>query len=267
MFKIFVPTDFSANANNALNYAIEIANMARGSITLYHVYNVPSATGSFISLEGYIKRDAEREMANLIDHAQKRLSEGAQIEGKVTTGSVTRLVCDRAERGNYQLIVMGTQGVSGLKGIFIGSVAAGVMNRTALPVMAIPKDVRFKPLSKIVLAMDDNPISDDKILEPLYNLTELFNSELIVFHLKEREAVTAENESINQLFPMHTYFEKTFDAQKKINEMIDEFAFDSEADALCLIRRKRGALHELFNTSVTKKEMHYASIPILILHD
>jgi len=58
-----------------------------------------------------------------------------------------------------------------------------------------------------------------------------------------------------------------YDMNRNINEMINSFAKKTNADLLCLIRRKRGLLHELLNPSVTKKEMISSEVPLLILHD
>ncbi|MBK6537402.1 MAG: universal stress protein [Ignavibacteria bacterium] len=40
MKNILFPTDFSQNAENALNYAIEIARKVRGNLILFHAYSV-----------------------------------------------------------------------------------------------------------------------------------------------------------------------------------------------------------------------------------
>ena len=38
---ILVPTDFSKNASNAIDYAVEIAQLTQAKLILFHVYQVP----------------------------------------------------------------------------------------------------------------------------------------------------------------------------------------------------------------------------------
>ena len=52
---------------------------------------------------------------------------------------------------------MGTQGASGLKEIFIGSVTnGGVIRNTHTPILAIPHDYEYRPVKTIIFAVDDD---------------------------------------------------------------------------------------------------------------
>lgn len=268
MLKIAVPTDFSDNALNALDFAIELVNHTGGIIQLYHVYSVPSSTGSFISIEQLITEVAEKEMATLLRNARPKLKENVVIDYTLARGSVVPTICSNAESRNYDLIIMGTMGESGLKSKIFGSNASGIMNRTKLPVLAIPSEATFKPLDKIVVAIDDQPISDKSVMELLNTIQNTFKASLNLFHL---EIDPAEDKGI------HASVVEAFDqahaetfksnGNESIQEKIDDYAEASNADLLCMIRRKRGLWHEFLNPSITKKEVKQSSLPLLILHD
>ena len=52
-----------------------------------------------------------------------------------------------------------------------------------------------------------------------------------------------------------------------INAGVNKFVDEIEADMLCMIRRKRNFLAELFHTSITRKEAFHSHVPLLILQD
>ena len=268
MFKILVPTDFSANAENALNFAIEIVNRTGGYIQLYHAYTVPSSTGSFISVERYITKDAELELARLVKKIKPRLSSKVILDSKMANGSAIALVCNKAETDDYDLIVMGTQGASGLKGRLFGSNASGIMNRTKVPVLAIPSEVKYQPLDKIVFAVDDNPISDKQVVQMLQRLKKEFSARLFIFHLELPEPVDrGVHHTISNAFKESLFETAKYDSNQNMHKMIDDYAVKNNANLLCMIRRKRGVWHEFLNPSITKSEVGNSSLPLLILHD
>ncbi|NJK82891.1 MAG: universal stress protein [Saprospiraceae bacterium] len=56
MKKILVPTDFSKNAEIATEYALAMANQFGSQVTLYHAFQVQSATGSFASTQHFLRK-------------------------------------------------------------------------------------------------------------------------------------------------------------------------------------------------------------------
>ena len=53
----------------------------------------------------------------------------------------------------------------------------------------------------------------------------------------------------------------------KVNESIDDFVKEQQADMLCMIGRKRARINQLFHRSVTKREVFQTEVPLLILTD
>ena len=60
-----VPTDFSNNAKNAIDYAINIGNYFESEIHLLHTFEVPGSTGMLISVRDFVLKDAEDQLAEL----------------------------------------------------------------------------------------------------------------------------------------------------------------------------------------------------------
>ena len=59
-----------------------------------------------------------------------------------------------AQNKGVDLICMGSQGTSGLERVLLGSVTAKVIEKADCPVLAIPRDSKFKEIKKIAFSTD-----------------------------------------------------------------------------------------------------------------
>ncbi len=267
MKKILVPTDFSENAENALTYAVAIANHFGGTITLLHTYKVYSSAGMFLSVESYMEKEAAKNMLQIVNRIEPRLERGAAIESRIIRGDAVPVISDMADKSGYGLIIMGTQGSSALKEIFTGSTTNGVMRSTDTAVLAIPNGYDFKPIKNIVFAVDEEGISHAGITVPLAKIAKSFGAMVHVFH----QDVGTEDDGIDPsidifLNGVEHSFHYELDEQA-VNESINNFVAEYDAGLLCMVRRKRGFLEEAFHVSNTTKEVFNSPVPLLILHD
>jgi nucleotide-binding universal stress UspA family protein len=135
---ILVPTDFSEDADQALNYAIELAQKLQARLTLLHViYLATTAVGSLLaySLEGYLQAmeaEAREQMQTLLKRVHQA---GLQGETVMIHGVPFQAILDTAKKKAVDLIVMGTHGRTGLTHILMGSVAERVVRMTPCPVL------------------------------------------------------------------------------------------------------------------------------------
>lgn len=267
MKKILVPTDFSRNAENALAYAVEVAGKFGSRITLLHTYKVYSSAGMFLSVESYMEKDAAEKMRSIISRIQPLLANGASIESRIIRGDATPSISDVAEKGSYDLIIMGTQGASGLKEIFTGSITNGVMKSTLAPVLAIPNGYSYQPISSIVFAVDEEGISHPGVTAPLVKIARAFNARVHVFHQDLGSRDDGIDPSVDIFLDgVGHSFHYELDEQN-INESINNFVTDYQAGLLCMVRRRRGFLEEVFHVSATTREVFNSPVPLLILHD
>jgi nucleotide-binding universal stress UspA family protein len=265
MKNILVPTDFSENARNALAYAIEIANQFGGNIHLLHTYSVPSRAGRFISVEQYILDDIRPEMENWKQWVRERLKNGDAVSSSILRDNVVHAVSRLAEKEEIDLIVMGTQGASGLKEVFIGSTTAAVMQEAGIPLLAIPCNREYRPIKTIVLAMDDQEISSRQVLAPLTSLASGVNARVLVYHLADTEEPVGIDPSVGVFLSgiEHTlHYEMN---GKDLKEGITSFVRDNNADLLCLIRRPQGFFERFFRSSITRMSVFSCQEPLLIL--
>lgn len=266
MKNILFPTDFSDNAANALNHALEMINQLESvHLTLVHTYNIPANPTAYITFEGHLVRDAESEMNREVNRIKPMMAEGIVLKTLIKRGDAIFSISKMAN--DYDLVIMGTQGASGLKEIFLGSITNGVIKNTKTPVLTIPKGFEYKPIKNIVLSLDNDEINDQKGIQTIKDFIKFFKADLMLFHTEEQAADKGFDRSITKIFD-NAGFSIDFNfTGKNINESIEDMVIDYNVDLLCMVRRNRGLLDRLFHQSVTSKEVFHSKIPLLILHD
>ena len=136
--KIVVAIDGSAPSLKALSYALELASVSKASILLLHVLLLPSETESE-TLEALRRGMTAKSVDLLSKAASMAKSSNVPIETRTveTNRSVSMAIIDLSAKEKADLIVLGTQGVSGYARMMLGSTAAGVASFANCPVLAV----------------------------------------------------------------------------------------------------------------------------------
>lgn len=170
MKKILLPTDFSDQAENAIHAAIDIAKKINGQIVLLHVIEQPSGSSFSVSGEAIHNQDWEDKLyiLKLVQVAEKKLSqcvqtiEDAEIHAsyKLRIGDTFHGIQSIISEEQAYLTVMGTQGHTVLKGLFVGSNTEKVIRHAACPVLTIKHKPTTSEYKNIVFPVPLN--KDDK---------------------------------------------------------------------------------------------------------
>ena len=143
--KILVPLDGSKSSKKALELAVSLARRFSGGLVLFHaeelVYYgapVPDYMGWSSSLTGETMK-ALHERGNKVLEEAKTVAakEVPSVETRLVIGSPAAAICAAAEKESCDLIVMGSRGLSDVKGMFLGSVSHAVLQRSKCPVLLI----------------------------------------------------------------------------------------------------------------------------------
>jgi nucleotide-binding universal stress UspA family protein len=139
--KVLVPVDFSGPSRAAMHAAVELQGRLGGRITLCHVYQTPAYTFP----EGVVLAgpDVLNDLAAQVERALDKWREEAELEGGVDIDTMSVMgpthseIGRIAQEGKYDLIVMGTHGLTGLKHLLLGSVAERVVRTAPCPVLTV----------------------------------------------------------------------------------------------------------------------------------
>jgi len=139
--KIFCPVDFSERSRAAMDIAVELSKRFGAELTLMHVCVEPEYSRSdAMTLEGPVERETvtenfERALADLKAQAETM---GAQnVSTAVVRGTPFAEIVRFARQGDFDLIVMGTHGRTGLVHALLGSVAEKVVRKAPCAVLTV----------------------------------------------------------------------------------------------------------------------------------
>lgn len=130
---ILFPTDFSDTAQRALEYLGQIAEETKSPVTLLHVYEekpVDADSRQHLEDGGRFLSEAKKERLKSMGVSEVNI--------ELTFGDPAQEIIDRATKGDFSLIVMGSQGKGFVKEVFLGSISNKVARHAGVPVLFIP---------------------------------------------------------------------------------------------------------------------------------
>lgn len=138
---ILVPVDFSAHSDEAIRVAADLARRGEGVLTLVYVFQLPA----YPLPEGYAVytpaqlSDLKQNFESLLSGAKKLAEDGGAptVRTCLLQGLVTAEVLEFARKQEFDLIVMGTHGRTGVAHAVMGSVAERVVRRAPCPVLTV----------------------------------------------------------------------------------------------------------------------------------
>jgi len=185
--KILCPIDFSRGSLHAMRVAVRLANESDAELDLVHVCYLPAA-----SVDGVPPHTPEA-FEQLVDEADRAM-ESALAEAKdvgakrvatrLLTGIPEEAIVEDAAPPEIDLIVIGTQGRTGLARILLGSVADKVIRHAPCSVLAVRGDSSSSSF-KHVLCPTDFSDSSRYALELACTLATFGGAGITLLHVVE----------------------------------------------------------------------------------
>lgn len=276
--KILVPIDFSSCSENALAFAMQLADKINANIQVLNVIGIESEDSEnpiSLMIDVEEKKNISRQlMKKSIQKVKDRI--GASLKEKPTfvtnieLGKVGNNINDAAKRNQIDYIVMGTQGVNSGLDKYLGSVASNVLKNAPCSVFVIPENAKFnsnKVLGYATNFMDADPYEiwkAGKLLKP-------FNPKIKCVHFNEKQV-----NSIDKIKEFEKYFAEnglkldiTFfslpvkDKVKDLNDFIDVH----KINMMVMYKPQRTFFDSLFHKSYTQKMAMHIEIPLLVLKE
>ena len=277
---ILIPTDFSDNAWNALNYAVHLYKDEACSFYImnaFQVFDFPSEIllpMNPVEERFRIAREhSERNLQKILDGLEVR-SDNPHHEFH-TISIYNRLLAAVREvlaEKQIDLIVMGTRGEGGHTIKEFGSNAVEVMeNIRQCPILAIPKkaSVYLKGGKKeIVFSTNFRTPYSREDLAFLLRAAELYKAEIRVLHIQEGGGLTEEQQRNRELLEenlkevRHGFHILT---HVKVAPGIHSFVESRGSDLLAMIYKKPGFFGSIFSAPMVEKMNERQGVPLLVL--
>lgn len=265
--KILVPTDFSDNAKHAMVAARELAVANKGSITLlYAFYVMYDFAAQVAEMEEQIKKDAIKKAERDVKLLQEA---GVAADYKIVRNTVSNAILSTAQDLGYDLIVMGTQGSSGIKKALFGSNTASVIKNTDIPVLAIPSQADFEGIRTIAWAVED--LADTRpFLHRARHLIGYMQVPYEIVHVTT-EGRTVDDFSVTDLtlqlkesYPT-TPLDVTLIQNDVVGNGLDRYIQDYPGVLLVMFSKGKSFFESIFTRSHSVQMAYHTHVPLLVI--
>jgi nucleotide-binding universal stress UspA family protein len=280
--KFIVGVDGSPASGRALVWASRLA--ARADVTIEPVLTwqlppvAPTILGDALAMPPIedLEAAAHQQLRDLLTSVSDRLHPDADVsEGVVAFGGAGSVLCDLAEGAD--LLVVGSRGLGGFKGLVLGSVSAHCANAAPCPVAVIPAEwERDSERGLVVVGVDGSENCAAALawadewaapgatlrLVHTWNYPVGYNAEAIVFDpgvLEEgAQQVLAEAVASVEHHATETVCARG-DAREELNVQADE------ADMLVIGARGHSGIVRLLLGSVASSIVHHLIVPTIVV--
>lgn len=279
--KILFPTDFSKNAKNAYSFALKFKELLNAEITLFHAYQVPLL----------LLKDDEPEYLKTKDGIEKGIQDKCetfvncgdccdpdnQVKNQMPSyqireGNAVSCLLDETEKGDFDLVIMGTKGEGDQISEQWGSVTSAFVRESNTPTLVVPSSYQEKSISTIAIA-EDFDVDDSDALKFVASFSKKAQADVVVFHgtsVKDYENATrSENYSNIKYRYSRLFGNLKFDfihaAQKGMLKSILDYIQGHEVDLLVMFNREEAYRDMRQEKRLLEELTLQIEIPLLIL--
>jgi len=276
MKNILLPTDFSKNSVNAINYAIKLFEHTACN---FYILNVQKAS-SFISDDMMVVSSsatiyntlidaAKKSIANIISHIENKFKkENHTFHSIVDYDNFIDSINQICINHHIDFIVMGTKGASGLEKVIFGTNTIHVIQRCKVPVLAIPDGCKYKSINTIAFTSSLSSSYKIEDLKPLKVLLKLNHSKLNVLHVVKDSNIEENLDENKDFFNTNFYlveYNKILSDDKDVYNNIHDYAIKNNVEMIAMLSKNHTFLERLFNTHSVETFASKIDIPFLVM--
>lgn len=273
MKNIIVPVDFSIHSEFALKTAALLAEKYDASIYALHMLDMQemSISESEVYMHektAFFLKLAEKRFNDFLD---KEYLKNIKITPLIKHYKVFREVDEVANEVNADLIIMGSNGASGLKEFFIGSNTQKVIRYSSVPVLVIKNEMKNIDFSDVVVATD---FSEESIpaFQKMLTTLQPFNARKHIVYVNapfDSFKTTPEMDKLADDFLMKLEgntdrrINANFVCARTIMQGVLDFSNSIGADLIAVITHGRQGLAHFIEGSVAEDVTNHSSLPII----
>lgn len=286
--EILIPIDFSDYSLRACRFGFEYAAQIGAEVMLLHAFYATFIPSSLSYLgqgnEEGANEESMRVAHNRVHSDLKRLM--ATIEEEMKMGELPEVkygytlseglpedeIIAYVNQNRPVLIVMGTRGKNRKNLELIGSVTAEIIERTKVPLLAIPEELSFESLQNVKnIAFATSFNQQDLVAFDLF--VELINNYSPNIHLFNISTSKDEWDEI-RLTGIREYLKKQYPEVNIDFTVLDEgdlliavekFVQQKQIDIIALTTYKRSMITRIFNPSIARKMLFHTNTALLVI--
>lgn len=276
MKNILLLTDFSESSINAIRYAL---HLFKDDVCTFYILHVESSSGystSDLMLAGnesiystIIKKTKGKLNELVLDLQSEFSNKNFKYEILVDYDVLIESIKQVQQSKKIDLIVIGTNGVSGAKEVVFGSNTINVIRKINCPTLIIPEGFKYTQPKEILLPLDlFDAISSSAFME-VVNFTNRFSKILHILRINpNNEKVMKEQ---NDMKHIHNFLKDASYTYHTVNNVpmhyvVSCYSQTHTIDLTVLIVQKESLFERFFTGSPTTKISNKIKTPLLIFH-
>lgn len=272
MKKILVPTDFSEQAENALKVAAQLARQYDGEIYILHMIELPA---DMVNPVGETRSNDLPEALFFMKLAKKRFDDllsrpylkGLQVHDTVEINKAFNGIIETSKKHGCDFIVMGSQGATGFKEMFIGSNTEKVVRTSDVPVLVIKNEHPDFKIENFIFATNLEETGRET-LKKVVNFADLTGARLHLVYINTANEFITSDETDKKLkkclegMDFHDYEFHVYN-DESVEQGILNFARKMNADLMGIATHGRKGLSHFFNGSISEDLVNHSKSPVI----
>ncbi|MCW5910990.1 MAG: universal stress protein [Cyclobacteriaceae bacterium] len=270
MKRILVPCDFSDPAVQAFKFAVEIARQSGGEVILLNVIELPVMGDSVLmpslSFEEAFIKDMKVNAEKNFTKMKSKWAADVKLTTLVEYGGTTSSIRDFIEDNKIDLVVMGTQGATGMKEFFIGSNTEKIVRTSPVPVISVKGSTKVSSVKNIVFPNTLDLDQEDLTLK-VKALQSFFGATLHVLYVntpsrfRRDVEVKKEMKAFAKRFMLKDYTLTIFNDFTE-EEGLRNFIAEIKGDMVAMATHGRRGLSHLMSGSIAEDAVNHLQGPI-----
>ncbi|WP_299059228.1 universal stress protein [uncultured Polaribacter sp.] len=280
MKTILLPTDFSDNSWNAIEYAI---NFYRDSACTFYLLHVNKLNNDviddylFASNSNTIVNDNSGKIKNQLKIFLKKIAKkypnykNHHFSTIIETDSFIESIRKHTLQKKVDIIVMGTKGASGLSNFIIGTNTSDVITKVKSTILVIPENAKFKKVEEVAFPTDFSLSNNLQLLQPITDLLEKNSSSLRILNISKKSlSLDSYQQKRKQLLDDYFYYYKHsfhFLTNEKVENAVQSFVKSSAIDMIAMVAKNLNYFQQILFHNKVEEISYHTDIPFLVLHE
>jgi len=276
MKNILLPTDFSDNSWNAIQFAIQLFKGEKCNFFLMNTYTPIIYDIEYMdpNIEGFnlidvVKNTSEDRLTKLQEKIESQFKNPHHTYHKIASfNTLINEIEELHKEHEMDLIVMGTKGATGLTEILFGSNTVHIIKNAKCPVLAIPSDYLFETPTEILFPSDYEVSFNEKQVKQIVDIALANSSKVHVINTTYGDDLSKEQvgnkHKLDELLKdvSHLFYSVS---NQSVTGAISEFQLKMSINLLVMINNKHSFFENLFFKSTISQIGFHLKVPFLVI--
>ena len=268
MRTVLLPTDFSDNSYNAIQYALQLFKNSRTKFILLNtLYNADFIIYS--SLYGVYKENSIKNLSRFLKKIEEEFPNKLhEFELVSTFKMLHEEIKDRVAQETIDLIIMGTEGAQDGSELIFGTNTVHAIKVAKCPLLAIPAGATYKEPKNILFPNDLKLDFAEYDLWFLKSIVEQFEAKVHILNVSFgkdlEENQQKSKEALQKYFDDYGYIFGRINRDSVMDDL-QEYQKENPVEMLVMVKNKHTFIEKLLFSSLVHEVAYNVKIPFLVL--